>query len=279
MQLSLGAQFDKGAACWREDLAPINIIPYHGGKMGMLDHVLPLIPPHMHYVEPFLGGGAVFWNKRLSKINTINDLNSQTANLYICLQKHMDEFLDTICSWPHAEVLFKKQNEFASLDRQDIPNVRMACDYYFMVANSYLNAGHSLLCNKETEGSTNGNWRWRNVKKRLCANRDWMLQKLDSAQIMCRDALRIIKGMDSEHAFFYCDPPYIGTIHKYYAPFTNDDFVELLATLDAIKGKFLLSTFAHPDIPKRWLRMEFTQAQWLGTRKGRHKTELLYSNF
>lgn len=38
-------------------------ISYYGGKQSMLPHILPLIPKHEIYVEPFFGGGAVFWAK------------------------------------------------------------------------------------------------------------------------------------------------------------------------------------------------------------------------
>lgn len=35
-------------------------ISYYGGKQSMLKHILPIIPEHTIYVEPFFGGGAVF---------------------------------------------------------------------------------------------------------------------------------------------------------------------------------------------------------------------------
>ena len=34
-------------------------ISYYGGKQSLLKHILPLIPKHKIYVEPFFGGGAV----------------------------------------------------------------------------------------------------------------------------------------------------------------------------------------------------------------------------
>ena len=34
-------------------------ITYYGGKMNMVDDILPLIPKHKIYVEPFVGGGPV----------------------------------------------------------------------------------------------------------------------------------------------------------------------------------------------------------------------------
>lgn len=38
-------------------------ITYYGGKRKMVNHILPLIPEHSLYAEPFAGGAAIFWAK------------------------------------------------------------------------------------------------------------------------------------------------------------------------------------------------------------------------
>lgn len=50
-------------------------ISYYGGKQNMLKRILPLIPRHTQYVEPFFGGGAVFWAKPESEVEVVNDIN------------------------------------------------------------------------------------------------------------------------------------------------------------------------------------------------------------
>jgi DNA adenine methylase len=57
-------------------------ISYYGGKQSMLKHILPLIPEHKIYVEPFFGGGAVFFGKEPSKVEVINDYNSNVVVFY-----------------------------------------------------------------------------------------------------------------------------------------------------------------------------------------------------
>lgn len=57
-------------------------ISYYGGKQAMLKKILPLIPDHVVYVEPFFGGGAVFFAKDKSEVEIINDYNSNVANFY-----------------------------------------------------------------------------------------------------------------------------------------------------------------------------------------------------
>lgn len=48
---------------------------YYGGKQNLITTILPLMPTHTTYVEPFVGGGAVFWAKQKSEVEVINDTN------------------------------------------------------------------------------------------------------------------------------------------------------------------------------------------------------------
>jgi len=43
-------------------------ITYWGGKQQMVEIILPLIPPHKQYDEPFFGGGAIYFAKKPSEI-------------------------------------------------------------------------------------------------------------------------------------------------------------------------------------------------------------------
>ena len=39
-------------------------ITYYGGKQKLANIILKMIPQHVLYAEPFIGGGAVFFRKR-----------------------------------------------------------------------------------------------------------------------------------------------------------------------------------------------------------------------
>ncbi|MDR1937317.1 MAG: DNA adenine methylase [Tannerellaceae bacterium] len=66
-------------------------ITYYGGKQQMLRHILPLIPKHRIYVEPFFGGGAVFWGKEPAKVEFINDHDGEVINFYRVLKLQFPE--------------------------------------------------------------------------------------------------------------------------------------------------------------------------------------------
>ena len=110
--------------------------------------------------------------------------------------------------------------------------------------------------------------------------------RLQQVQIECCDALLIIKSRDMEDAFFYLDPPYVGSDQGHYDGYTQEDFDALLSLLETIKGKFLLSSFRNKSLEKcikrnKWSSLEFTMECSMTNRyKVQHnKTEVLTANY
>ena len=58
-----------------------------GGKRYLAKTIVSYIPEHKTYVEPFIGGGAVFFTKEPSKAEVINDLDKEIAFSYKFIQK------------------------------------------------------------------------------------------------------------------------------------------------------------------------------------------------
>jgi site-specific DNA-adenine methylase len=59
-----------------------NAADYPGSKWSLAEKIITLFPSHTTYVEPFFGSGAVYFNKPVSKIETINDLNGRVYNFF-----------------------------------------------------------------------------------------------------------------------------------------------------------------------------------------------------
>ena len=60
----------------------------HGGKHYLAQQIVALMPQHMHYVEPYFGGGAVLLlakpHEGISEV--ANDLNGDLTNFWQVLQ-------------------------------------------------------------------------------------------------------------------------------------------------------------------------------------------------
>jgi DNA adenine methylase len=81
-------------------------ITYYGGKQRLADTIIGLIPAHKIYVEPFFGGGAVFFRKRKSYLEAINDRNDLLIYFYYVVQNHFDELKELVDNTLLSERMF-----------------------------------------------------------------------------------------------------------------------------------------------------------------------------
>ena len=76
---------------------------YYGGKQRQVPNILPLLPKHTVYVEPFSGGAAVFFGKPWPDVSDgthyreiLNDMDGRITNFYRVCQdtQKRDELLE-----------------------------------------------------------------------------------------------------------------------------------------------------------------------------------------
>ena len=77
----------------RQELTPI--LKWVGGKRQLLDFIRPLIPEHTTYCEPFVGGGAVFFDLQPKKA-VINDFNQELINVYQTVKEQPEELIELL---------------------------------------------------------------------------------------------------------------------------------------------------------------------------------------
>lgn len=71
------------------------LFKYPGGKASEYKYIAPLVPKHNIYIEPFLGGGAVYWKAQADKY-IVNDFSSEVMAIYKFTKEQNIKFLDTI---------------------------------------------------------------------------------------------------------------------------------------------------------------------------------------
>src|SRR5690606_36378661 len=100
-------------------------IPYYGGKATLASKIVQLIPDdHVLYAEPFFGGGAVFFEKKPSAVEVINDTNRELINFYrvcqldfVSLAKEVRISLHSRSSHADASVIYNSPNLFNEVKR------------------------------------------------------------------------------------------------------------------------------------------------------------------
>jgi DNA adenine methylase len=62
-------------------------LTYYGGKQQLAVTILKLIPEHKIYVEPFIGGAAVYFAKEPAPCEVINGTNGELVNFYEVMKR------------------------------------------------------------------------------------------------------------------------------------------------------------------------------------------------
>jgi len=67
---------------------------YPGGKFYARKLILKHLPPHTHYIEPFAGGGSIFFAKEKVLFNQLNDKDENLINVYEVIRNTPEKLID-----------------------------------------------------------------------------------------------------------------------------------------------------------------------------------------
>lgn len=252
------------------------VMKYPGSKWGLAKWIISHFPEHHSYLEPFLGSGAVLFNKPRSNIETVNDLDGNVVNLFEWIKHDPERLAHEIYYTPYARQVY--EDAFSTV-RAD--SLEKAVNFYIR-----LQMGHGFRTNGEKVG-------WKNDvqgRERAYAAKDWcelpdrimeVAERLRGVQIECKPAVELIKRFNYPNVLIYADPPYmLGTRHgkQYRCEMDDQDHEELLDVLIAHKGPVLLSGYDSPlyiDRLRGWHREEAVSYSQIAAKK----TEVLWMNF
>lgn len=257
-------------------------ITYYGGKQKLVSTILPLIPEHNLYAEPFFGGGAIFFAKPKSPVEVINDTNREAINFYRMVQNDFVSLETEIRITLHSRDLHRKAKVI--YENPDMfTEIKRAWAFWTLASQCFASIigdawGYDISKNTTSLKVSN---------KREAFTEDYAI-RLQNVQIECTDALRIIKSRDNDAAFFYCDPPYFNSDCGHYDGYSLEDFEGLLKTLSAIEGKFILSSYPSPILAEYvkkfgWHQKTVTQLVTVAnsnSKKGpKAKIEMITTNY
>jgi len=248
----------------------------------MASKIVPLIPHHLMYVEPFFGGGAVFFAKGKPKVSDnnygheiINDKDERLINFYRCFRDNFGELYQRIVWTLHSEAEYRRAKEIMT-SQGSFSEVELAWAYYVNIQQSFCGKLYGGWERTRGTPAQNQSATWWNKTARLEA----LHERFRDVSISCTDALKVIEQRDHENTFFYLDPPYPETEQGHYDGYTIVDLQELIDLLTTIKGKFILSNYDQEKctFPDNWIRHEFDAV--CSTSKDRTKrTEVVWMNF
>jgi len=245
-----------------------------GSKKSLLSKILKMIPKHEIYVEPFVGGGAIYFGKEPSKIEVINDLDKKLIQGYRLLKKVNEPMIDRINAIIERVEKVKKSERLELLNIIANTKVRRADDglklYQILIntCNTFSSKGTSKMY-QEASG-------YRKMK-----NINEYKERLKNTKIFSSDYKNIIKKFDSVNTFFFLDPPYEESKELY----ENDviDYEEMNDILSKIKGKFLLTMNSSSIIKNIFKNFNIKEIKVKGRGNkqyiGQDRMELLITNY
>ncbi len=253
-------------------------ITYYGGKISMINDILPLIPKHTIYVEPFVGGGAIFWSKSPSKVEVLNDYNDMVVNFYRVLKHDFKKLRTYIKETTYARMTYKYALSIYHVPHLYTP-IQRAWAFWVLTSqgfSSQIGSWSYGLIPKKTKAFYN---------KKLTFGEE-LANRIENVQIECNDALKVIASRDTADTFNYIDPPYVGANQGHYGGYTEIHFEALLQVLSNIKGKFLLSSYDSPLLEQyttqnNWHTKRFIKSVVANKTKGKRgkKVEVLTANY
>ncbi len=185
------------------------ILKWVGGKRQLLEEIMPLINVKCStYVEPFIGGGAVFFELQPKKA-IINDYNGELINVYATVKENPEELIEAL-------KVHERNNteeyyyELRAIDRNEeydsMSNVQKAARIIYLNKTCYNGLYRVNLAGQFN--SPYGKYKNPNIVNPTTIKA--MSNYLNSAKIDIRqgDYREALKGL-RKGAFVYLDPPYM----------------------------------------------------------------------
>jgi len=267
-----------------------------GSKATMLDVILPNIPEHKYYVEPFCGTAIVYLHKSPAKINTLNDIDSNIVNLFRVLQdrEKTKELLRRLRYTPWAKAEYKKACLLLSSGRE-LDDVTRAWAFYvaqYMSTKvSYYADPNGMMFKqhiKHRDGGINYITYIHKVRRLI-----EIADKMRRCQILNEDGVEVMKRLDDPETFMFIDPPYLSTTLRsrgkiYVSEYEDTLHSRILDFVVSAKSKIMIASYPNDMYNQLlnlgWVRMDKVKRICAGnysTKRNKQpkRSESLYLNY
>ena len=214
----------------RPSLKPI--VKWSGGKTDELKQILPHIPADYDtYLEPFIGGGAVYFNVNPNKA-VINDVHKELVDFYQSIKNgDTDKIYEFMQQHPNEEETYYKVRAY---DHSDV--LDNAKRFYYLRKTCYRGM---LRYNKKGEFNIPfGRYKTYNFEEIKNKNYEDLLKRTD----ICNKSFEhIFENYNHEKNFMFLDPPYDSEFTDYgYCTFGKDEQRKLAECFKQTKIKCLM---------------------------------------
>lgn len=250
------------------------MVPWVGGKRRLAPQILPLLPEHSCYVEPFAGAAALFFAKQPVKVEVLNDVNGDLVSLYRVVQHHLDEFIRQFRWALTSRQLYAWLQETRP---ETLTDIQRAARFFYLQKCGFGGKVDGQTFGTATTAPSRLNLL--RIEEDLSA----VHLRLHRVFIEHLDWANCIDRYDRQHTLFYLDPPYWGT-EGYGVDFGLEQYDRMAELLRTIKGKAAVSVNDIPEMRQAFkgLAMKRLAIKYTVGASGsgrRERGELIIMNF
>jgi len=234
-----------------------SVFPYPGGKSYLAPWIIEHFPEHKCYVEVFGGSGAVLVNKDESHTEVYNDIDGDLVHFFTVLRDSEEELIEWLDLTPYAREQHEEwAKEFYNGERPEDP-IERAGKFFYLRYSQYASK-YRTKSGFASAHQRNKARKLRNATEKLHDFAD----RFKDVQIENLDYQDLFERYDSDHTFFYADPPYLDEGDDLYrhGEFDHDRFIDVL---EETEGKWAVSYQRVPERLEKYTIVEKGRAQFM----------------
>src|SRR5258708_15506419 len=174
-------------------------LSYIGGKNRMANQIIQILPKHTRYVEAFAGGAQVLFRKEPSKVEVLNDLDNEIANVFRICQNHYEELLR------YFRYVLVSRTWFDLLKKTDpaaLTDIQRAARHLYLLRNRFAGLVVHPVYHRNVIQPPGFNL------ESLPALIEKTHKRLERVQIECAPHEEVLKHYDRKATLFYLDRQY-----------------------------------------------------------------------
>ena len=235
------------------------VLKYPGAKWRIAKWIISHFPKHHSYLEPFFGSGAVLFNKPLSNIETVNDLDWNVCNLFNCIRNDSQKLASMVSMTPFSRNTYDDTFKIELNDLLcEISPFERARRFLIQCwqGHGFRTNGYKVGWKNDVQGRENmyAVYNWYRLPEWIIG----IVDRLKQVQIENRSAVEVIKRFRYSNVLIYADPPYLlstRTAKQYKHEMSEQDHIELLEILLQHAGPVIVSGYQnklYDDVLKGW---------------------------
>lgn len=175
-----------------------------GGKSRLRKHIIPLLPEHTCYVEPFGGAAWVLFGKKPSPVEILNDIDQDLITFFRVVRDQPEELIQSFDLALVSRAVFEN---LANADPTSLTDVERAHRFYYLIMAGWGGEFHyPRFATSITDGG--GGNRLLGALRTLRERIEPVHQRLSSVIIENLDWRECLDRYNRPGVCFYVDPPY-----------------------------------------------------------------------